>query len=83
MFALGILLFEYCSVSWTASGSNAQQWSSEICGDLGQTPVRQQRGLEEAPGCADVSRLGHMRIDELAVLIHGRLHVPPHAATLT
>jgi hypothetical protein len=44
--------------------------------------VRQQRGLEEVPGCADVSPLGHIHIDDLAVLIHGPAHVPPHAGNL-
>lgn len=61
---------------------NAQQRCSEISGHLSGSPMGHQRVGEELAGCSDVSSLRHVHIDDLAVLIHGRVQVTLHTGDL-
>jgi hypothetical protein len=75
-------LFAYCVVSWSASGEkvvdDAQQRCGQIRGYLLGPCTAQEHRLEEPGRRWDVVPLGHVHVDDLAVLVDGAVHVPPH-----
>ena len=58
---------------------DAQQRCRQIGGDIGRTSAARQHHLEELGGRGDVASLRHKHIDDLAVLVHRSVHVPPHS----
>ena len=54
----------------------------QISGDFSRSPVGSQCISEELSGCADVASLGDVHVDDLAVLVHGPVHLAPDTADL-
>ena len=64
---------------WDQLVDYAQQRRGQISGDLSGSSVGHHRCFEEVSGCTEVSSLGDVHVNDLAVLVHGPVHVPPRA----
>jgi hypothetical protein len=65
---------------WEQVVEDAQQRCSQICGDLLRPVTAREHYLEEPCSGIDVAAFRDVHVDDLAVLVNGAIHVPPHTS---